>query len=218
MTLNTTINRRKLIAPYALAVLFAIGNMSRQLAFVTHWITPLIMVTIGACAFILTYRISLRTVGAIVVILVIIFLCEASGANFGFPFGDFAFTNLLGPKLLDVPLVILFTWLAILIPAWTAAGKFLRYKHVVIASILVTAFDGVLEFAADSLDLWHWKGGLPTELNYISWFGVAYVSFSILTHFAGEKEPSPLVPHLLYAQLLYFILSDAAIRFLSPHF
>lgn len=213
-----TINRHRLVGLYALSVMLAIGNASMQSVFVTHWITPLIMVTIGVCALVLSYRLSSRMVGAVVAVLIIIFLCEASGANFGFPFGDFAFTDLLGPKVLDVPLLILFTWLAILIPAWAAAGKFLRYKHVVVASIVVTAFDAVLEFSADSLDLWHWKKGLPTELNFISWFGIAYVSFSILRKYASEKEPGLLVPHLLSAQLLYFTLSDAATRFLPPHF
>jgi uncharacterized membrane protein len=218
MRLNIPINRRKLIGLYSLSVLFAIGNLSRQFAFVAHWCAPLIMITVGTSALVLTYRFSLRAVSSFVAVLLIIFLCAASGANFGFPFGDFAFTDSLGPKVLDVPLVLLFTWMAILIPAWAAAGRFLRYKHVVVASIVVTAFDAVLEFAADSLDLWHWKGGLPTELNPLSWFGIAYLSFSILSRYAGEKEPSPIVPHLLYAQLLYFILSDTAIRFLSPHF
>jgi uncharacterized membrane protein len=113
--------------------------------------------------------------------------------------------------------VIPFAWLAVLVPSWVAADRILRYKNVIVASVVVTAFDAVMEFAADSLDLWHWSGGLPTELNYISWFGISYLSLSILKNYATEKESSPLVPHLLFAQLVYFFLSDVGMRFLVSH-
>lgn len=119
--------------------------------------------------------------------------------------------------MIDVPVVVPFAWLAVLIPAWVAADKVLRYRNIVAAAIIVTAFDGVMEFAADSLDWWHWRGGLPTELNYISWFGVSYLAFTILEKYAREKEPNPIVPHFLFAQLLYLALTDAGLRFLVQH-
>jgi uncharacterized membrane protein len=163
----------------------------------------------------LTYEITPRSIAAILSVLLLTFIAEVSGVNLGFPFGDYAYTHMLGPRLLDVPLVIPFVWLAILIPSWIAAERFLRYKHIVVASILAMAADAVLEFAADSLDLWHWKDGLPTELHYITWFIVSYVALSILQTYAKEKSAHWIVPHLLVAQLLYFFLTDAGLRLLS---
>jgi hypothetical protein len=75
-----------------------------------------------------------------------------------------------------------------------------------------------MEFAADALDLWHWKGGLPTELNYISWFVISYVSLSLLQKYTAEREANSLVPHLLICQLLYFLLTDIGLRFVFPLF
>lgn len=132
-------------------------------------------------------------------------------------FGDYAFTDILGPKVWDVPLVIAFAWLGVLVSGWVAADRALRVKNVVVAAIVVTAFDGVLEFAADSLDLCHWRGGMPTELNYVSWFGISYIVLSILKEYGTERESSPIVPHLLFAELIYFLLTDIGVRFLFPY-
>ena len=215
--INVTPTSLALVGFYTVFIAGAVSNTLGMFRSVMIALTPLMMVSIGVAATVLTFRLSIRNVGAVIAVLILTFLCEAGGVNLGFPFGDYAYTSLLGPKVLDVPLVIPFAWLAVLVPSWVAADRILRYKNVVVASVVVTAFDGVMEFAADSLDLWHWRGGLPTELNYISWFGISYLALSILKNYATGKESSPLVPHLLIAQLLYFFLSDVGMRFLFSH-
>jgi uncharacterized membrane protein len=215
--ISTSRNFKILTALYAFAVLGAALNSFGASRVSLAFLTPLAMALLGIVSVLLTYELSAKSMGALGGVVILLFLCQALGANAGFPFGDFAFTGGLGPKVLDVPLVMPFAWLSILIPAWVSANKVLRYRNAVVASIIVTAVDAVLEFAADSLDLWHWKGGLPTELNYISWFGVSYLVFTILEKYAGEKQLNPIVPHFLYAQLLYFALTDLALRFLVSH-
>lgn len=177
------------------------------------------ILSLGVVAFalasvVLTYERTLRTLGAVAVVMLVCFLSVASGAYSGFPFGEFAFTSKLGPKVWDVPLLVPLLWLAVLIPGWVASERILQFKHVVVASIVVTAFDAVLELGADSLDLWHWKGGVPTELNYISWFLISALCFTTLKSIAREKEPHWIVPHLLIAQLLFYFLADLGPRIL----
>ena len=199
---------------YALFVMGALLNIIGRSRFPLPLVTPLVMAFVGIGAVVLTYERSVRTTVTVAGAAFFVFLSQVVGANLGFPFGDIAYTSQLGPKVFDVPLIIPFAWLAILVPAWVAADKILRFRNVIVAAIIVTACDAVLEFAADSLDLWHWRGGLPTELNYISWFGVSYVALTILEKYAREQNPNPIVPHLLFAQLLYFALTDAGLRFL----
>jgi uncharacterized membrane protein len=209
---------RRALATIALYVFFICGGLWNALngsQSILRGLTPVIIIAVAAAAFLLTYRFTIRSVGAALAVILMTFIAVASGVNFGFPFGDFAFTNALGPKLLDVPLAIPFLWLALLITSWIAADRILRYKHIVVAAIVATAFDAVLEFAADSLDLWHWQGGRPTELNFISWFATACLGISLLKRYAMEKEADPIVPHLLIAQLLYFFITDVGIRFFS---
>ena len=204
----------------ALYVLFIAGGLCNALNGYRPFmkvLMPIVFVVVAYAAFYLMYGLSMRNVGAALAVLLMIFMSQASGASFGFPFGDYAFTSALGPKLLDVPLVIPFLWLGVLITSWCAVDRMLRYKHVVVAAIVATAFDAVIEFAADSLDLWHWQGGMPTELNFISWFAVSYLGLSVLKRYATEKEPNPIVPHLLIVLLLYFFITDVGIRLYSTH-
>lgn len=215
---SSVLRRRSVILAvfYLFFVAGAVWNTTQLFQPLMQFMTPFVLVAIGISAAVLTYELTVRSIAALSAVIVLTFLAEASGANLGFPFGDYAYTDMLGPKLIDVPLTIPFAWLAILIPGWIAAERFLKFKHVVVASVLATAADALLESAADSLDLWHWRDGLPTELNYLSWFVVSYVSLSILKSTAKEKPAHWIVPHLLSMQLLYFALSDAGIRFLRP--
>ena len=214
---NSNNSRRRIILAglYLFFVGGALCNGVHLLQPFMHFMTPFLLVAIGLLAVYLTYEVNLRSIAAILSVILLTFSAEVSGVNLGFPFGDYAYTHLLGPKVLDVPLVIPFGWLAILIPCWIAAERFLRYKHLVVASVLAMAADAVLEFAADSLDWWHWKDGLPTELNYLTWFVLSYMSLAILQKQAKETNGHRIVPHLLIAQILYFFLSDAGLRYLS---
>ncbi|MBM4159516.1 MAG: carotenoid biosynthesis protein [Ignavibacteria bacterium] len=210
-------NRRVLLTGlYVFFVAGGVWNTLRLFESVMTVLTPFVMVAVGVTAFVSTYELNLKSVAAGVTVLLVTFLSEASGANLGFPFGEYAYTDRLGPKLLDVPLVIPFAWLGVLVPAWISSGHFLKFKKVVVASILVTVFDAIMEFAADALDLWHWKGGLPTELNYISWFVISYGCLSLLNRYAKEKVSNPLVAHLLASQLVYFVLTNVGMRFVNP--
>jgi bisanhydrobacterioruberin hydratase len=179
-------------------------------------LTPLLFIACACAAFLLMYRPTMRNMGAALGVMLMAFAAEAAGVNLGFPFGDFVYTNALGPKLLDVPLAIPFLWLVLLVLSWSAADRMLRYKHVVVAAIIATAFDAILEFAADSLDLWHWQGGMPTELNFISWFTISLLGLSLLRRYATEKGTDPMLSHLLIALLLYFSITDVGIYFFSP--
>ena len=100
------------VALYVLFVCGGLWNAFRGDQPLLKNLTPLVLFAVACAAFLLTYRLTLRSVGAAFAVLIMSFLCAASGVNLGFPFGDYVYTNALGPKLLDVPLVIPFLWLA----------------------------------------------------------------------------------------------------------
>jgi uncharacterized membrane protein len=201
---------------YAISIGGGLWNAVRGYPSFMVTIMPVFCVGIAFAAFVLMYTLTARNLFAALAVVLLAFISEASGANIGFPYGDYAFTSALGPKLLDVPIVIPFFWFAVLVISWSASDRFLLFKHLVVASIIVVAFDAVLEFSADSIGLWHWQGGVPTELNFISRFALAWLGLSILKRFATEKKSDPILPHLLIVQLLYLVMSDIGIRFFSP--
>lgn len=206
--------RQALVPLYGLSVIAGLSSWTDAVRPGIHAILIASPVLIAVSAIVLSFRLTLRTLAVVLAIMVLSFLAFAGGVHIGFPFGELVYTTALGPKALDVPIVIPFFWLALLIPAWTASAMMLKFRHVVVASFVVTAFDAVLELAAGSLDLWHWRAGAPSEFSYISWFAVSAISFSLLESYGEHKEPHWIVPHLLVVQLLFFIVSDAGIRFL----
>jgi hypothetical protein len=211
-----SVRKRFLWALYAIAITGGAWNAVRGYPPFMNTVMPILFVGVALATFVMTYRLTVRNVLASLAVVLLIFVAEVSGVNIGFPNGDYVYTTALGPKLFDVPLVIPLFWFALLIVSWSVSDRFLRYKNVVVAAIVVTAFDAVLEFAADSLGLWHWQGGMPTELAFISRFALAYAGLSLMKQYAAEKESDALLPHLLIIQLLYFVLSDIGIRFFSP--
>ena len=56
------------------------------------------------------------------------FAVEAVGVATGFPFGFYDYSGELGPKLLDVPLIIPLAWTWMAWPAWVAATHLLRSR------------------------------------------------------------------------------------------
>ncbi|CAB4575478.1 unannotated protein [freshwater metagenome] len=51
------------------------------------------------------------------------FLIEQLGVTTGWPFGDYVYSDTLGPKVLEVPLVVPFAWLMIAHPCLVAARR-----------------------------------------------------------------------------------------------
>ncbi len=103
------------------------------------------------------------------------FSAEVGGVNFGYVFGPYDFSNVLGPKVLGVPLLIAMAWEPILYSACHLAdllrpGTPRKTAAVVAVSLLAAvatvAPDLMIEGLAVQVPLWNWEGGGP-YLNYL---------------------------------------------------
>lgn len=137
--------------------------------------------------------------------LVLGWLAEEAGVTYGWFFGDYSYTGVLGPRLGSVPIVIPFMWfglcyigflMACLVlwrqPAPAAAGWRAGAVTALLAAMIVTAFD----LAADpyfvfQLKAWvmakkdgHWFG--ETVRGFEGWM---IVSFVIVALFQALARP-----------------------------
>jgi len=108
---------------------------------------------------------------------------EALGVATGFPFGDYRYTEQLGPRLGGlVPAVIPLAWFMMVYPAlhvaqWTRFG--LRGKAALVGLAMVT-WDLALDPAMTAdIGAWEWHQGgvyygVPTQ-NYLGWFLTASI-------------------------------------------
>lgn len=99
---------------------------------------------------------------------------EWIGTSTGMLFGDYNYVENLGPTLGGVPLVIGLNWGILVV---TSASLINRLKlgivsKVILASLLMTFFDVLMEPVAIESMYWEWAGEIPL-FNYICWFGVS---------------------------------------------
>lgn len=100
------------------------------------------------------------------------FILEAVGVATGAIFGEYAYGDVLGVKLFEVPLVIGFNWTIVVLGIAAWVGRFIGRR---VLAILLTALGGVLfdwlmEPIAMELGYWNWAAGSIPLQNYVAWF------------------------------------------------
>jgi len=119
------------------------------------------------------------------------FLSEYIGTGYGFPFGGYEYTGLLGYKLGGrVPFLIPISWFLMALPSWVVAngvfpGRSGTMPRMVFAGYLLTAWDLVLDPAMSYLTpYWVWETpgpffGMPW-VNLAGWMGTGLVLMGVL--------------------------------------
>ena len=210
-------SKRELIVAVLLGVFFLVGFIGHSLPATLPWMLSLTPYTLLACGLIAFFPVFLeRKPGVLLwalLVYVITFILEALGTATGKIFGPYTYGQTLGPMLFDVPVVIAFNWLMIILCALSLAQMIFRRRLLVAvaAAALAAGFDYLLEPTAIRLDYWTWQAaGIPLQ-NYLAWFLIAlaaalvygYLKFSVKTRL-------PLVYFLI--QLVWF----AALRIFPP--
>mgnify|MGYP001061081995 FL=1 len=142
------------------------------------------------------------------------FLAEYLGVNFGILFGDYAYGQTLGPKILGVPLVIGANWFVVMFAAASIAN--LTRLHVgfkiVIGAALATFLDFFIEPVAMRYDFWDWQNHIVPMSNYVGWFFISALLIALF--YALKLEAKSKLPIYMYIiQLGFFAGLFAAISF-----
>ncbi|MEH1126647.1 carotenoid biosynthesis protein [Micromonospora sp. CPCC 206061] len=135
------------------------------------------------------------------------FAVEALGVATGFPFGAYAYSGDLGPKLAGVPLVIPLAWTWMAWPAWLSALRVARrtVSRVALGAVGLAAWDLFLDPQMVAEGYWTWSdphpalpgvSGVPIG-NYLGWLAVALLMMVALRAAAPEKA-NDAPAHVLY--------------------
>jgi phytoene synthase len=123
---------------------------------------------------------------------------ELAGTTTGFPFGDYAYSSLLGAQWFShVPYLIPLSWYTMALPSFvlverTLADRVPKVARWAIAAILLTSWDLVLDPAMSFLVpywLWGQAGsfyGMPW-INLAGWFFTGFVLSVALSHFRATE-------------------------------
>ncbi|HEU4423345.1 MAG TPA: carotenoid biosynthesis protein [Pilimelia sp.] len=125
---------------------------------------------------------------------------EVAGVATGLPFGEYAYSGALGPRVAGVPLVIPLAWTWLAWPAWLAAVRLVATPaaRVVLAGVGLAAWDLFLDPQMVAAGYWTWEDpdpalpGVPQVPvgNYLGWLAVAIGMMALLAATAGRRAQS----------------------------
>lgn len=138
---------------------------------------------------------------------VVTFTLEALGVATGLVFGEYAYGSTLGQKAFEVPMVIGFNWVLVVLGAIVIAERFLDDDLQVALAVggLTTLFDVAMEPVAMKLDYWDWAVGYVPLHNYVAWFVISFgaaLSYRLLK----VETDNDLYMHYFLVQLVFFLV------------
>jgi putative membrane protein len=139
------------------------------------------------------------------------FISEQIGVHTGYLFGNYSYSDNLGLKIYGVPIIIGINWAILSIGSWNLCKNITKLKivNILIASLLMTTFDFVMEPTAIDLDYWKWENGIIPIYNYISWFLVSISVIFFCSLF--QKKYSGITKIVFVSQFLFFIILSSKI-------
>jgi len=187
-------------------ILHLVGLVAQATPLAPHVarLTPFnLLLTAGAMA--LFASLDRRTVALALLVGTLGYFVEVLGVLTGRIFGAYSYGEVLGLKLLNVPLLIGLNW-SMLVFAIGAVLERLRMPialKVVLGSAAMVMLDLLIEPVAIHLGFWTWaQGDIPLQ-NYLAWGGVSAVFFTLFFA-APVRRENPLAPAVLAAQVVFF--------------
>lgn len=142
-------------------------------------------------------------------VLSLVFVCgywiEVLGVNTGLVFGRYSYGNGLGCKVFNTPLIIGLNW-AFMVYFTSSVCRSLGsafFPSVVLPSLLMLAYDFILEQSASWMDMWYWADGRIPLQNYIAWLVISFL-FHLLLRSAKLDVPNKLSGFILLCQSSFF--------------
>ncbi len=157
--------------------------------------------------------------GLVALVVVVAVAFEAVGLATGVPYGNYTYSDALGPTLLGVPLLVPLAWLMMTWPSWVVAARLTRdLRHhrrparVALAAGVFAAWDVVLDPQLVQAGYWTWRHpspGLPgidtvPLTNLAGWLLAGLVLMTLLDGLV-ERTAVPGAPRTSDAPVLLAI-------------
>lgn len=199
---------------FVLVVLHGVGLMGIASPF-RDWfvaLTPVNLIITAGLLFWNHEAISEKTVWIILISFFGGIGIEILGVATGTIFGEYAYGQVLGPKIAGAPIMIGVNWAILLFASAGVAKAFFSnpWKQLVFGASLMVLIDIFIEPIAITLDWWSWSAGVPGLLNYIAWFLVSLIMHGFYV-FLLREEKNPVAAPVYIVQFTFFLLLNLAL-------
>lgn len=145
-----------------------------------------------------------------IITMLIVFLVgmssEIIGVQTGYLFGHYHYTSALGIQVWGVPVLIGITWASTAYACNTVAIEIFKTNKIfsiILAGLLMVAFDMVLEKFATAVPLWQWDNGVIPIYNYVCWFFIGG-AISAFLQYRKMIDQNPVGLYYLLTQVVFF--------------
>ncbi len=170
-------------------------------------LTPLVLLVFGVMGLYPIIKENRRSIWVWAVITYLVTLSlEIIGVQTGKIFGAYQYGDVLGLQLVDVPLVIGFNWVIVVLGAARFSERITRssFLGALIVGTICVVYDFALEPVAIGLNYWQWAGGDIPFQNYLAWFLIAAVAGFVYRIF-GMTAETRLPEWYVGVQFIFFI-------------
>lgn len=152
-------------------------------------------------------RAGARVAVGFVISMLVGFTVEALGVETGVIFGEYQYTDRMGPRLIEVPLVIGVNWAVLVHAVHASASGWLRSRvmRAAIGATAMTAFDWVMEPVAIRLRFWVWQADAVPFQNYLAWWGLSF-SLLLVNDILCPRPKNRLAPWVFGIMLTFFVI------------
>jgi len=171
-------------------------------------LTPLTLLLTGVVTLYSSFQKgNLKLIFWCLLVYTLTFSLEVAGVKTGYIFGSYYYGDVLGLKLLDVPLIIGFNWVVIILGAIGIASRIHKsaLQIALLTGTFAVLFDIMLEPVAVKLGYWTWGGGFIPLQNYYAWFAISFFASIFGSKLKLDLEDSLFVYYFLI-QFTFFIL------------
>jgi len=150
---------------------------------------------------------NLKLVTWCLIVYLITLILEVVGVKTGYIFGSYYYGDVLGLKFFDVPLIIGFNWVVIILGAIGIASRIHKssLQIALLTGTFAVLFDIMLEPVAVKLGYWTWVQKFIPLQNYYAWFGITFFASLLSSKLNLELEDSIFIYYFLI-QFTFFIL------------
>ena len=133
-------------------------------------------------------------------------IVEILGVNYGLFFGEYSYGDNFGPKIYEVPYLIGFNWVLLIIATGSLSDKLIKGKEIYkifFASSLMVLIDLLIEKSAPKLDYWEFVISPVPFSNYLWWF-IFSLCFQYIFFKTVKTKEYNLSSNILVIQFLFF--------------
>jgi len=194
-----------------LTVLYIVGIIGHSISFLFPFmilLTPYTLLLSGIIVLLkLNGNSNLNLFVWCTVTFLVTYITEVIGVKTGLIFGEYQYGEVLGFKLLEVPLIIGFNWVFVILGLINLVddSKLHFIAKAFIVALGAVFFDYFLEPIAINFGYWSWTNiDVPVQ-NYAAWFLLAFI-FAILFHLMKVKLNVKTAAYYFLVQLIFFII------------